>query len=163
MSKREELLSKLDKLYAEKKSRNFLNHLVKAYCSLDKVNKVTSKLNTVQTCSLTNKKLTSFGEVLMSDVNETIKNSLESTLKSLISGKSESSPFTNEYKGKVLGFTANETTTYLSYEAIAALHEWINKKINEGDKQIKWVVNQSKPKISILEQRGYRKPSTTMR
>lgn len=162
MNKREELLSKLDKLYAEKKSRNFVNHLIKAYCSLDKINKVTSKLNTVQTCSLTNKKLTSFDEVLASDVNETIKKSLDANLKSLVNGKAETSAFTNEYKGKVLGFTANETTTFLSYEAVSALYEWINAKAKEGDKHIKWVLNQSKPKVSVLEQRGYRKPATTM-
>ncbi len=162
MNKREELLSKLDKLYAENKSKNFVNHLIKAYCSLDKINKVVSKLNSPQTCSLTNKKITSLDEVVSSEVNDSIKTSLSVDVKSAILGKADHSQFLNEYKGKVIGFTANETTTYLSYEAVSVLFEWINQKAKDGDKHIKWVLNQSKPKASVLEQRGYRKPATTM-
>lgn len=161
MSKREELLSKLDKLYAETKSKNFVNHLIKAYCSVNNINKQLVKLNTVTTCSLTNKKIVSFNEVQGSAISDDIKVKLDSPLRNVLKD-TDVTPFTNEYDGKVLGFTANETTTFLSYEAVSALLEWIDKKAKDGDKYIRWVVNQSKPKKTILELRGYKKPTTTM-
>jgi hypothetical protein len=162
MTKTEEIVKKLDAMYENPKSKGFVNHMIKSYSYLKNVNKVDNSVKSLFTCSLTNKRLASMSEVAKMGLSEDEIKSFDFDLMSMVKGQKESTTFTNEYKGKRLAFTSNETTTFISYEALVGLLAWIDLKLEAKDKNIYWLVNSVKPRKSELEIRGYKKPTTTL-
>lgn len=162
MTKTEEIIKKLDEMYENPKSKGFVNHMIKSYSYLKNVNKLENSVKALFTCSLTNKRLVSINEISKSELTEDVIKSFDFDLSSMIKGQKDSTSFTNEYKGKRIAFTSNETTTYISYEALVGLLAWIDLKLEAKDKNIFWLVNSVKPRKSELELRGYKKPTTTL-
>jgi len=161
MSKTDEIVKKLDEMYANPKSKGFVNHMIKSYSYLNNVTNLGNKLDRVSNCSLTNKRLTSIEEVNQMGLTEDKLKTFDFDLVSMIKGSKPSDLFTNEYKGKRIALTSNETTTLISYEGLVGLLTWIETKLVVNDKNVSWLVNSVKPKKSELEIRGYKKPTTT--
>ena len=61
---REDILKKLDDIFANKKARSFINHLVRAYVPNNKVDKIFIKPKGDFKCTLTNDMLISVNEIL---------------------------------------------------------------------------------------------------
>lgn len=163
---------KIDELYADNKSKGFLNHLIKTYLPVNKVVKVFEKPNEGRlVCVLTGQKLITVEEILAAVHSDEFKQSLNNDLKASIEGKIEPTAMTKAMNGKVLALTGEKTTTFISYLGAQALYEWVTDKIFAGDAHIKWLINsmrnESDPnkgkfqKKTQAEANGYRKPATT--
>lgn len=163
---KDSIKKKLNELNVDPKSKGFLSHLIKAYLPLDKTVKVIDKPKEGRlVCVLTNQKLITVNEILSVVQSDDFKESLNNNLKVAIEGKLEPTAMTKALNGKVLAFTGEKTTTFMSFAGIQALGEWITDKLFEGDAHIKWLVGGTSKlkttKSTQAENNGYRKPSTT--
>lgn len=132
---------KLEELLSEPKSRKFLDHLVRAYLPIEKTSKVFEKPKKGFRCVLTHAPLISISEALEGINSETFKEDFMTHLKSWASGDNNAQiPMVKMLKGRVLGFTGEDTTTYISQEACQDLLDWVGIKILQGDKHINWLV-----------------------
>lgn len=133
---------KLDDLLENPKSRGFLNHLIRAYLPISKCVKVYNKPEKKMRCVLTNIPLISVSEALDGIKTEEFKEDFLTHLKSWANGDSSvQTPMDKMLKGRLLGFTGENTTTYLSQEAYQIFFDWTTMKILSGDKHINWVIN----------------------
>ena len=168
---RETIKKKLDELYADNKSKGFLSHLIKAYLPVSKIVKVMDKPKEGRlVCVLTDQKLITVDEIPTTIQSEEFKLSLNNNLKVSIEGNIQPMAMTKVINGKVLGLTGENTNTFISYEAVQALNEWVSDKVKSGDAHIKWLIGrikaESNPKVKFQkktqsEGNGYRKPTTT--
>jgi len=133
---------KLDELFENPKSKNFLNHLIRAYLPIGKAVKVWDKPEKKFRCVLTNAPLISIGEALDGMQTEEFKADFHTHLKAWVNGNQEvQSPMVKMLNGKVLGFTGDDTTTYMSQEAYQEFYNWVVSKMLSGDKHINWLIN----------------------
>lgn len=155
---------KIDALYADPKSKGFLNHLIKAYVPADKLQNVTIKPKDAKlVCVLTNDKLISVAEISAA----LLKNNPDLISIDQVSEKD----IDDARKGKASALTGDKTNTFISQEAADALYEWITEKLLTGDSHIKWLINSmrnpNKPNGTFKKNlngpsNGYRKPATTL-
>lgn len=150
-----EILEKIEELFTNQKSSGFLTHLLHAYLPLDKVKAVTEKPKGKKPmrCAITGQKLISMdeiGKIMISQMDdwENFKKSLMLSLDS----DDKLTPKHPEAKekitadqqkklnGRVLGYTGQETNTYLSEEAVKCLLMWVQDKILSGNGKINWIV-----------------------
>jgi hypothetical protein len=91
---------------------------------------------------LTNKPLISIEEVFKATNSEEFKTNFNEHLKAWVNGDSTvEAPLQKMLKGKVLGFTGEDTTTYISQEAYQEFYNWVVNKMLSGDKHINWIIN----------------------
>jgi len=145
-----EILEKIEDLWKDQKSSGFLTHVLHSYLPLHKVKTVTEKPKGKRPmlCAITGIKLISLDEVgkLMLDQlddMDAFKKSLLLTLDTegnAIPKHPELNNPKEKLKGRVLGFTGEETNTYLSKEAAKCLLIWVQDKILSGDGKINWIV-----------------------
>lgn len=132
---------KLDELYSNPKSKKFLNHLIQSYLPIDKAVKVWEKPQSKFRCVLTNAPLISISEALAGMTSEEFKNDFMNHLKAWANSDSSiENPVKKMLAGKVLGFTGEDTTTFMSQEAYQSFYDWVVNKMLHGDKHINWLI-----------------------
>lgn len=174
MTKQQEMIKKLDELYSNDKSKNFVLHMVRAYLPLTKASKVfikPEKLGKFK-CAITGVKLISIDEIFQLMKGEEYQESLMDDLKYnaglALEGKELPEDYVNPLvklaNGRMIGFQGEETSTYLCQEAIYALFEWVSIKILNGDGKINWTVNKMKNSgLPNLKKKGVLdKPKTSV-
>lgn len=139
---KEDIFKTLEELYSNKKSRNFINHLVRSYFPNDKVSKVLDKPEKgAFKCLLTKQELVSVNEVLVGIHEESFKEDFMNNIKNAFKEDSDSpSAIEKLLNGKVLGFTGSGTDTFMSLDAYINFHDWVLTKFLKGDKHMSWLL-----------------------
>lgn len=138
---KEEIHASLDKMLAEPKSRNFLNHLVRAYMPITSVEKVWDKPKEEMKCAISRDKLISVQEIMEGINTEQFKNDTMLYLKNLFDENADrTTPVAKLIGEKKLGVTGKDTTTYMSYPVCQEFYNWVITKSLNGDKHINWLI-----------------------
>jgi len=137
----EKISKKLDELYADKKARNFFNHLVRAYFPVNKVEKVFTKPTGPFKCVLSKENLISTSEVLSGIYSDEFKSDFNNHLKSMFDSKSTvEHPMAKLIGDRKMGITSNDTTTFMAYSTFQVFYDWVVTKMLLGDKHINWLL-----------------------
>jgi hypothetical protein len=136
----EQIHASLDKMLANTKSRNFLNHLVRAYIPISNVEKVWDTPEKDFKCVITRDQLFSAVDILNGIQTEDFKADFMNHLKSLLSEDKVESPISKLVGEKKMGVTGKDTTTYMSYPAFQEFYNWVITKSLKGDKHINWLL-----------------------
>lgn len=138
----------IQKLYAEKKSQGFVNHLIGAYLPTNKVEKVwTFKGGQKHRCNVCGAKLFDIETVFqnMRKNDEKIQAEFGETLRKQINGeevKLEEHPmYKYVTQGAVQAHTGKKTDTCLCMSCIRDLLDLTQTGILSGDKNLTWRVN----------------------
>lgn len=138
---KDEIFSKLDAMLADSKKRNFLNHLVRSYVPISKVERVFDKPKGPFNCVLTNVQLFSLQDVLEGTQTEEFKKDLFDSLKLALDEKNPSiTPIKKLIGDKKLGVSGENTTTFMSLESFQSFFDWVITKSLNGDKHISWLL-----------------------
>lgn len=141
----EKIFKKLDELASNPKSKNFLNHLIKSYFPLSKINQVLNTPSKKFRCVITNAPLISVNDALehikSDEFHDWWKTTFMERLKYWVEGETLSDePIKSILKGKIIGFTGENTDTFMSQEGYMAFYNWIIMKMLQGDKHINWII-----------------------
>ncbi len=138
---KQEINDSLDAMLANPKSRNFINHLVRAYFPITNVEKVWDKPSGPMKCVLTKYDLVSVEEILAGMETEQFKQDFKNSLKGMLDENAPKiNPIKNLVGDKVLGFTGTNTTTFMCQEALQAFYDWVITKGLMNDKHINWLL-----------------------
>lgn len=132
----EQINASLDKMLANPKSKNFLNHLVRAYMPISNIEKVWDTPEKDFKCVLTRDQLFSVSDILKGMHTEEFQADFMNHLKSLLSEEKVESPISKLVGEKKMGVTGKDTTTYMSYPAFQEFYNWVITKSLNGDKHI---------------------------
>jgi hypothetical protein len=141
---------KLEKMYNDGKSKNFVLHLIRSYLPVDKTTKVFTKPENMKKfkCSLTSASLISIDEIFQIIQSDEYNENFIQDLKfntGLQEKPADYQPTLIKLsKGKIMGFQGQDTTTYLCQEAVQCLFDWVTSKILTGDGKINWTIRQMK-------------------
>jgi len=164
-----EIIKKIEQLFNDEKSSNFVTHLLHAYLPLDKVKTATEKPKGKRPmkCAITGQKLISLdeiGKIMISQMDnwDNFKKSLMLTLdeNDNVTQKhpEASEKITEDHKkqmnGRVLGYTGEDTTTFLSEDAVKCLLMWVHDKILSGNGKINWIVKKIQLNKSLKPLKG---------
>lgn len=163
----QEIYASLDAMLLNPKSKNFLNHLVRAYLPSNSVTKVSEKPKGNFKCAITTDELISIGEILLTVENNESKEPILLYLNGLFNEDSQIiNPVTSLGEqimgGKKIGVTGKETTTYMSYETYKEFYTWVQKKSLSGDKHINWLLSSLKLKLTN-KKKEHKKPTTDVK
>lgn len=136
----EQIYASLDKMLVNPKSRNFLNHLIRAYIPMANVEKVWKTPEKDFKCVLTKDQLFSVEDILNGIQTEEFKNDFMTHLKSIFSEEKVVSPIAKLIGEKKLSVIGKDTTTYMSYPAFQEFYNWVITKSLNGDKHINWLL-----------------------
>jgi hypothetical protein len=137
----EQIHASLDKMLANPKSKNFLNHLVRAYMPVSNVDKVWDKPKSDFKCVLTQSPLISVQEIMQGMQTEEYKADFMKSLKSIFDENAEhENPVVILLGDKTLGLTGKDTTTFMSFSAYQGFMDWVITKSLNGDKHINWLL-----------------------
>lgn len=137
----EQISKKLDELYADKKARNFFNHLVRAYFPVNKVEKVFTKPIGPFKCVLTNEKLISTSEVLTGIYSDEFKADFNNHLKSMFDTTSTvEHPIAKLIGDRKMGVSSSDTNTHMAFSTFQVFYDWVVTKMLMGDKHINWLL-----------------------
>jgi hypothetical protein len=138
---KQEIFAKLDGMLADSKKRNFLNHLVRSYVPISKVEKVFDKPKGPFVCVLTNTKLFSIQDIFEGTQTEEFKKDFFDSLKIALDDKSPSiTPIKKLIGERKLGLSGEKTTTFMSLDAFQEFFDWVITKSLSGDKHINWLL-----------------------
>ena len=121
---------KLDELFKDKKSRSFLNHLVKNYFPITNVKLVQSSEKNIR-CVLCKESL-----ITLSEIPE----------ESLITDKEfdevyfEGHPYHSRFNKRGLAVIGKDTNTSMSYKTYVHFYDWVVMKTLSGDKHMGWLL-----------------------
>lgn len=143
--------SNIQELYDDQKSRNFVNHLIRAYLPVYKAQKVWEFPDPKKEykCNVCNHKLIDLGTVIgrMNSSEEYMKDTVEQMRKSI---NGEEIPFEDKAvikhitHGAIMAWTGEKTTTFLCGDCIKELLNFVTTGLLMGDKNITWIVNQTR-------------------
>lgn len=136
----EQIHASLDNMLANPKSRNFLNHLVRAYMPISNVEKVWDTPEKDFKCVITKDQLFSASDILKGIQTEEFKTDFMKHLKSIFSEDKVDSPIAKLIGEKKMGVTGKDTTTYMSYPTFQEFYNWVITKSLNGDKHINWLL-----------------------
>lgn len=138
---KQEITTKLDDMLSEPKKRNFLNHLVRSYIPINKVEKVFDTPKESFVCVLTGDKLFSINEILEETQTDKFKKELFNSLKIALGDKSSDiTPIKKLIGDRKLGVTGEKTTTFMSIEVYIEFFDWVITKSLNADKHINWLL-----------------------
>jgi len=136
---KEETLKKLNELFDNKKSRNFINHLVREYFPIEKVSRVVNTPDTKNfKCAISTVTLVSINDVLNNVDNESQQRILDFLDKSLSDSKEK--PELTLEDGREMCVRGKKTDTFMSIYTFVVFHEWVLEKFLKGDKHISWLL-----------------------
>ena len=124
----EQIHTYFDNMLENPKSKNFLNHLIRAYMPISNITKVMDKPEGDFKCAITRDDLISTQEILEGIHTEEFKADVMKSLKTIFDDKADkTTPMAKLIGEKKMGVTGKNTTTFLS----VAL---------KGDKHINWLI-----------------------
>ena len=128
-------------MLADSKKRNFLNHLVRSYVPISKVEKVFDKPKGPFVCVLSNTKLFSIQDIFEGTQTEEFKKDFFDSLKIALDDKTPSiTPIKKLIGERKLGLSGEKTTTFMSLDAFQEFFDWVITKSLSGDKHINWLL-----------------------
>jgi hypothetical protein len=139
----------IQKLYEDPKSKNFVNHLIRAYLPISKPTKVWvfEDKKPQHKCNVCNHDLIDLGTVIgrMQNSEEYAKDFVDN-LRKQIHGeevKREDNPIIKHLThGAIMAWQGEKTTTYLCADCIKNLLDMVTFGLLAGDKNIIWLTNQ---------------------
>lgn len=138
---KEEVYSSLDKMLENQKSRNFFNHLIRAYIPTSNIKNVLDKPEGDFNCAISRDSLISTQEIFEGIHTEEFKSDMMISLKTIFDDKADkTTPMAKLIGEKKLGVTGKDTTTFLSTQVAQDLVDWVMTKILIGDKHINWLM-----------------------
>ena len=137
----EQIHASLDKMLDNPKSKNFLNHLVRSYLPITRVEKVLETPKGDFKCVLTREPLFSSQDILEGIHTEEFKSKFMRNLKNMFNenGKGES-PIAKLIGDRKMGITGKDTNTFMSYQSFQIFYDWLITKALKGDKHINWLL-----------------------
>lgn len=131
----------LDAMLANPKTKNFLNHLVRAYFPITNVEKVWDKPKGPFKCVITGDELFSTQDILEGIQSAEFKNEFIENLRTQFDDKvDKTSPFVKLIGEKKMGVTGTNTTTFMSYPTLEEFYNWVLTKSLNNDKHINWLL-----------------------
>ena len=136
----EQIHASLDKMLANPKTKNFINHLVRSYIPVSNIEKVLETPKGDFKCVITKEVLVSVQSIFEGMDTKEFKKDFTEHLKSMFSEEKIETPMSKLLGDKKLGFTGKDTTTYMSYTATQEFYNWVITKSLKGDKHINWLL-----------------------
>lgn len=136
----EQIHASLDKMLANPKTKNFINHLVRSYIPVSNIEKVLETPKGDFKCVITKEVLVSVQSIFEGMDTKEFKKNFTEHLKSMFSEEKVETPMSKLLGDKKLGFTGKDTTTYMSYTATQEFYNWVITKSLKGDKHINWLL-----------------------
>ena len=136
----EQIHASLDKMLANPKTKNFINHLVRSYIPVSNIEKVLETPKGDFKCVITKEVLVSVQSIFEGMDTKEFKKDFTEHLKSMFSEEKIETPMSKLLGDKKLGFTGKDTTTYMSYTATQEFYNWVITKSLKGDKHIHWLL-----------------------
>jgi hypothetical protein len=136
----EQIHASLDKMLANPKTKNFINHLVRSYIPVSNIEKVLETPKGDFNCVITKEVLVSVQSIFEGMDTKEFKKDFTEHLKSMFSEEKVETPMSKLLGDKKLGFTGKDTTTYMSYTATQEFYNWVITKSLKGDKHINWLL-----------------------
>lgn len=137
----EQIHTYFDNMLENPKSKNFLNHLVRAYMPISNITKVMDKPEGDFKCAITRDDLISTQEILEGIHTEEFKADFMKSLKTMFDEKADkTTPMAKLIGDKKMGVTGKNTTTFLSVSVANELINWVMTKALKGDKHINWLI-----------------------
>lgn len=140
--------TKIEELYNEKKTRGFINHLIKSYLPLNKVTKIWDfDKGQSHKCNVCGQKLFSIADYFngLGEKQKEIFRDMGEFVKKTVSGeelKRSDHPIVKHIIGdKVLGWTGDNTDTILCKQCVEDLLSLTQNGILRNDKNIIWLTN----------------------
>jgi hypothetical protein len=147
---KQEITTKLDEMSSEPKKRNFINHLVRSYVPISKVEKVFDATKESFVCVLTGDKLFSINEILEEIQTENFKKELFDGLKIALDDKTSSiTPIKKLIGDRKLAVSGEKTTTFMSIEVYLEFFDWVITKSLKGDKHINWLLGDIRREVFL--------------
>jgi len=140
----------IQKLYEDPKSKNFVNHLIRAYLPINKPTKVWEfEDRKPHKCNVCSHDLIDLGTVIgrMQSTDEFMKDTIEHIRKGIagVEVPREEVPIIKHIThGAIMAWQGEKTTTYLCADCIKELLDMVTTGILMGDKNIIWLTNQMK-------------------
>jgi len=154
---RDNILKKIEEIYVSKNKegkatgKGFISHLVKAYMPIDKIQKIWDSPNKNLKCAITGYGVCTIEDAFQALHSDGMDKKMIDHLKAW--GKGEAgiaeSPFMAELKGKVIGYTGQNTDTVMTLDAVQAFIAWIQNKILHGDTHINWLISDMRKTATI--------------
>lgn len=137
----EQIHASLDNMLANPKSKNFLNHLVRAYMPISNVEKVWDSPTGDFKCVLTREPLFSVQDIMKGVQTEEYKTAVMNNLKTMFDENAKLiNPIAEVVGDKKMGITGKNTTTFMTVEAFQTFCDWVITKSLKGDKHINWLI-----------------------
>jgi len=137
----EQITKKLDDLYADKKARNFLNHLVRAFFPVNKVEKVFSTPRGPFKCVLTNETLISTSELIAGIHTKEYEEDYHNHMKTMFDATTSAEhPMTKLIGDKKMGVSTKDTNTHMAFSTFQVFYDWVVTRMLTGDKHINWLL-----------------------
>ena len=125
----EQIHANLDNMLANPKSKNFLNHLVRAYMPVSNVEKVWNTPTGDFKCVLTREQLFSAQDIMDGIQTEEFKSKFMDNLKSMFDENAKTTnPIAELVGDKKMGLTGKDTTTFMTVEAFQTFCDWVITK-----------------------------------
>ncbi len=138
----EQIHASLDNMLANPKSRNFLNHLVRAYMPVSNVQKVWETPAKDFNCVITKEPLFSTQDILKGIQSEEFQTAFMDNLKSMFDESIElKSPIATVIGDRKMAVTGKDTTTFMSVPTFQTFCDWVITKSLKGDKHINWLIS----------------------
>lgn len=142
MAETNKIHKRLDRLFESPKSKNFINHLVRSYLPVYKIEKVVERPKGRFKCVITDQSLISLNEAFEGIQSDDFKNDFLQHARTMFDEEQRTeSPMKKMLKGRVLAFTGEKTDTYMSQEGFHAFYDWVVGKMLKGDKHINWLLS----------------------
>jgi len=158
---REDIIKKLDEIFANNKAKSFLNHLIRSYVPNNNVDKIFIKPKGDFKCVLTNDKLISVNEILEGVTTDEFKDDVFRYLHVMLSPEEKAStPIQNLMKGKDIAIQGENTDTFMSLETYKVFYDWVITKLLSGDKHISWLMGNIDRSQFTNSVKGINNPTT---
>lgn len=149
MEKGNTMKTKIEKLYEDPKAKGFVNHLIRAYLPIYKIEKVWDwKKGQKHSCNVCNQKLASVGELFEAVHKPEFMEAFSEKMKKMVNNEKltrEDNPYIKAIgKDKVMGFTGKKTDTCMCHRCCEDLLNMVQTNLLMGDKNINYQVNQMK-------------------
>jgi hypothetical protein len=150
----EQIHEKLDNMYNGTGSRNFINHMIRAYFPTSKVEKVWETPKGKFRCAITNEPLFSVNDAFVVINSDDTKKAFMENMKQMVIEpekpfKALNSAIKDGLKNRKMGVTGDKTDTYLALPVYHEFFSWLTNKILAGDKHINWVLRQMRDDVII--------------
>jgi hypothetical protein len=139
--------TKVQELYENPKAKGFVNHLIRAYLPVNKIEKVWGwEKNHKRTCNVCGQKLVSVGELLEAVKKPEFMENFIDNMKKSVNGeeiKREDNPYLKAVgTDKVQGYTGQKTDTCMCHQCCQDLLNLVTNGMLCGDKNLNYQVNQ---------------------